>query len=222
MRGVAGTKFAPSILTADFGRLADEVRSAEAAGADILHLDVMDGRFVPVITFGPALVASLRKVTSLPFDIHLMVLEPERQIEAFAAFAQTMNVHIEASPHINRTLDAIHRLNCKAGVCINPGTALAAIEESLPDVDQIMVMTINPGWGGQPMMPRQLDKVSRIRKLLEAGGYSAEIMIDGGVNVGNVARCVAAGANILVCGSSVFNAERSVAESLAALRAAAG
>lgn len=222
MRGVAGTKFAPSILTADFGRLADEVRSAEAAGADILHLDVMDGRFVPVITFGPALVASLRKVTSLPFDIHLMVLEPERQIEAFAAFAQTMNVHIEASPHINRTLDAIHRLNCKAGVCINPGTALAAIEESLPDVDQIMVMTINPGWGGQQMMPRQLDKVSRIRKLLEAGGYSAEIMIDGGVNVGNVARCVAAGANILVCGSSVFNAERSVAESLAALRAAAG
>ena len=129
---MARIKLAPSILTADFGRLADEVRAAEAGGADLLHLDVMDGRFVPNITFGPLLVESLRKVTELPFDLHLMVVEPERQIEAFGDVANTINVHIEVSPHINRTLDAIHKLGTKAGVCINPGTSVSAIEESLP------------------------------------------------------------------------------------------
>ena len=215
-------KIAPSILTADFGRLADEVRAAEAGGADCLHLDVMDGRFVPNITFGPTLVEALRKVTSLPFDIHLMVVEPERQIEAFRDTADTISVHIEVSPHINRTLDTIRRMGKRAGVCINPGTPVSAIEESLADADQVMVMTINPGWGGQQMLPAQLDKVRRIRQLLDAGGYAAEIEIDGGVKVGNIARCVAAGANVLVCGSSVYNAERSVAESIAALRAALG
>lgn len=215
-------KIAPSILTADFGRLADEVRAAEAGGADCLHLDVMDGRFVPNITFGPTLVEALRKVTSLPFDIHLMVVEPERQIEAFRDTADTISVHIEVSPHINRTLDTIRRMGKRAGVCINPGTPVSAIEESLADADQVMVMTINPGWGGQQMLPAQLDKVRRIRQLLDAGGYAAEIEIDGGVKVGNIASCVAAGANVLVCGSSVYNAERSVAESIAALRAALG
>ena len=213
-------KIAPSILTADFGRLADEVRAAEAGGADCLHLDVMDGRFVPNITFGPTLVEALRKVTSLPFDIHLMVVEPERQIEAFRDTADTINVHIEASPHINRTLESIRRLGKRAGVCLNPGTPVSAIEESLPDVDQVMVMTINPGWGGQQMIPGQLEKVRRIRQLLDAAGYGAEIEIDGGVKVENIASCVAAGANVLVCGSSVYNAETSVAESIAALRAA--
>ena len=213
-------KIAPSILTADFGRLADEVRAAEAGGADCLHLDVMDGRFVPNITFGPRLVEALRKVTSLPFDIHLMVVEPERQIEAFRDTADTINVHIEVSPHINRTLESIRRLGKRAGVCLNPGTPVSAIEESLPDVDQVMVMTINPGWGGQQMIPGQLEKVRRIRQLLDAAGYGAEIEIDGGVKVENIASCVAAGANVLVCGSSVYNAETSVAESIAALRAA--
>lgn len=213
-------KLAPSILTADFGRLADEVREAEAGGADCLHLDVMDGRFVPNITFGPALVAALRKVTSLPFDIHLMVVQPERQIEAFKDIADTINVHIEVSPHINRTLDAIHKLGKRAGVCINPGTPVAAIEESLADVDQVMVMTINPGWGGQQMLPAQLAKVRRIRERIDAGGYTAEIEIDGGVKVENIASCAAAGASVMVCGSSVFNPETSVAENLAALRAA--
>jgi len=215
-------KIAPSILTADFGRLADEVRAAEAGGADSLHLDVMDGRFVPNITFGPTLVEALRKVTSLPFDIHLMVVEPERQIDAFRDTADTINVHIEVSSHINRTLESIRRLGKRAGVCINPGTSVSAIEESLPDVDQVMVMTINPGWGGQQMIPAQLEKVRRIRQLLDAGGYAAEIEIDGGVKVGNIASCVAAGANVLVCGSSVYNSEKSVAESIAALRAALG
>lgn len=219
---MARVKIAPSILTADFGRLADEVRAAEAGGADLLHLDVMDGRFVPNITFGVLLVEALRKVTALPFDIHLMTVQPERLIEQFADAADTINVHIEVSPHINRTLDAIHRLGKRAGVCINPGTPVAAIEESLPDVDQVMVMTINPGWGGQQMIPRQLDKVARIRGLLDAGGHGAEIEIDGGVKVGNIAQCAHAGANIVVCGSSVFNAEKSPAENIAELRKAAG
>ncbi len=215
-------KLAPSILTADFGRLADEIRAAELGGADMFHLDVMDGRFVPNITFGAILVDALRKVTRLPFDIHLMTVEPERLIEQFADTADTINVHIEVSPHINRTLDTIRKMGKRAGVCINPGTPISAIEESLPDVDQVMVMTINPGWGGQQMIPHQLEKVATIRRLLDEMGSPADIEIDGGVKVGNVAQCVAAGANILVCGSSVYNAEKSVAESLAELRRAAG
>ncbi|OAI40017.1 ribulose phosphate epimerase [bacterium SCGC AG-212-C10] len=213
-------KIAPSILTADFGRLADEIRAAEAGGADLLHLDVMDGRFVPNITFGHTLIAALRRVTDLPFDIHLMIVEPERHIDVFAEGAETVNVHIEVSPHINRTLDTIRKRGVKAGVCINPGTSVTAIEESLPDVDQVMVMTINPGWGGQQMIPQQLEKVSRIRASLRELGSSADVMIDGGVKASNIARCVAAGANVLVCGSSVYNPDLSVAESIAELRQA--
>ncbi|MEX2081521.1 MAG: ribulose-phosphate 3-epimerase [Dehalococcoidia bacterium] len=218
---MAPLKLAPSILTADFGRLAEEARAAEAGGADYLHLDVMDGRFVPNITFGTLVVEALRKATNLPFDIHLMVVEPERQLDAFAEFADIINVHVEVSPHLNRTIDAIHKLGKKAGVCLNPATPIAAIEEALADVDQVVVMTINPGWGGQQMLPQQLAKVGAIRRLIEAGGYAAEVEIDGGVKAGNVARCVAAGADVLVCGSSVYNAEGTVAENLRALRAAA-
>jgi ribulose-phosphate 3-epimerase len=215
-------KIAPSILTADFGRLADEVRAAELGGADMLHLDVMDGRFVPNITFGAIVVDALRKVTRLPFDIHLMCVEPERLIEQYAETADTINVHIEVSPHINRTLDTIRRMGKRAGVCINPGTSLAAIEESLPDADQVMVMTINPGWGGQQMLPAQLEKVARLRRLLDQFGNPAEIEIDGGVKTTNIAECVRAGANVVVCGSSVFNEQKSVAENIAELRRAAG
>lgn len=215
-------KLAPSILTADFGRLAEEVRAAEAGGADLLHLDVMDGRFVPNITFGHALVESLRKVTTLPFDIHLMVVEPERQVPFYVEFADTVNVHIEVSPHINRTLSEIRRLGAGAGVCLNPGTALSAIEESLADVDQVMVMTINPGWGGQQMIPAQLEKVRRVRAALDAIGSAAEVMIDGGVKAANAAECAAAGASVLVCGSSVFSPDATPAENLARLRAALG
>ena len=215
-------RLAPSILTADFARLAEQIQAAEAGGADLLHLDVMDGRFVPNITFGPLLVESLRKVTSLPFDVHLMVVEPERQAPAFIEFAQTVNVHIEVSPHINRTLSEIRRLGARAGVCLNPGTPVRAIEECLADVDQVMVMTINPGWGGQQMIPAQLEKVRQVRTLLSDGGFRADLMIDGGVKVGNAAACVAAGANVLVCGSSVFNPDATPQASLAALRAAIG
>lgn len=218
---VSRVNLAPSILTADFGRLADEVRAAEEGGADLLHLDVMDGQFVPNITFGHLLVGALRKVTTLPFDLHLMVVQPERQIELFADFVDTINVHIEVSPHINRTLDEVHRLGKRAGVCLNPGTSLTAIEASLPDVDQVMIMTINPGWGGQQMIPRQLDRVRRLREMIDNAGYRAGIEIDGGVKADNVAACVAAGANTLVCGSSVFNRDASVAANLATLRAKA-
>lgn len=219
---MAMVKIAPSILTADFGRLAEEVKAAELGGADMLHLDVMDGRFVPNITFGAVVVDALRKVTRLPFDIHLMCVEPERLIEQYAETADTINVHIEVSPHINRTLDSIRRLGKRAGVCINPGTSVSAIEESIPCVDQVMVMTINPGWGGQQMIPEQLDKVQRIRRLLQGAGSPADVMIDGGVKVGNIASCAQAGANVLVCGSSVYNDQRSVAENIAELRRAAG
>jgi ribulose-phosphate 3-epimerase len=213
-------KLAPSILTADFGRLADEVRAAELGGADLLHLDVMDGRFVPNITFGSVVVDALRKVTRLPFDIHLMCVEPERLLEQYSDTADTINVHIEVSPHINRTLDAIRRMGKRAGVCINPGTPISAIEESIPDADQVMVMTINPGWGGQQMIPAQLEKVARIRRLLDAAGSPAELEIDGGVKVENAAQCAGAGASILVCGSSVFNDRKPIAENLADLRRA--
>lgn len=217
---MASVKLAPSILTADFGRLADEVRAAEAGGADILHLDVMDGRFVPVITFGRSVIEALRGVTSLPFDLHLMIVEPERHLEEFADVVDTVNVHIEVSPHINRTLDSIHGLGKRAGVCLNPGTPVAAIEESLPYVDQVMVMTINPGWGGQKMLPSQLDKARRIRNMLDGAGSAADLMIDGGVKVENAAKCVASGANVLVCGSSVFNDRATPAENLRSLREA--
>jgi ribulose-phosphate 3-epimerase len=213
-------RLAPSILTADFGRLADAVRAAEEGGADLLHLDVMDGRFVPNITFGHVLVESLRKVTSLPFDIHLMVVEPERQVPFYVDLADTVNVHVEVSPHINRTLSEIRRLGARCGVCINPGTPLAAIEESLAEVDQVMVMTINPGWGGQQMIPAQLDKVRRLRGMLNARGSTADLMIDGGVKAENAAACAAAGANVLVCGSSVFNPHATPQQSLRILREA--
>lgn len=213
-------QLAPSILTADFGRLAEEVRAAEDGGADLLHLDVMDGRFVPNITFGHALVEALRNVTSLPFDIHLMVAEPERQVGFYTEAAATVNVHIEATDHINRVLDLIRKGGAEAGVCLNPGTPLAAVEESLPEANQVMVMTINPGWGGQTLIPSQLEKVARLRALLDEGGHGARIEIDGGVKVENAAACAAAGADVLVCGSSVYNDRSSVAENLASLRAA--
>jgi ribulose-phosphate 3-epimerase len=150
-----------------------------------------------------------------------MCVEPERLIEQYAETADTINVHIEVSPHINRTLDTIRKMGKRAGVCINPGTALSAIEESLPDADQVMVMTINPGWGGQQMLPSQLEKVSRLRRLLDQFGNPAEIEIDGGVKTGNIAECVRAGANTVVCGSSVFNEQKSVAENIAELRRSA-
>lgn len=219
---MSGVRLAPSILTADFGRLADQIRAADAGGADYIHLDVMDGRFVPPITFGPLVVEAVRRVTSLPLDIHLMVADPESQIETFAAAGgDIINFHIEASAHADRLLRRIHALDKRAGICLNPATPLAAIDEVLNVADQVMVMMINPGWGGQALIPSMFDKVRRLRATLDARALTADVELDGGVKSGNVAACLAAGANVLVCGSSVYNADTSPQENLRALRAAA-
>ena len=212
-------KIAPSLLTADFARLGEQLREAEAAGADYIHLDVMDGHFVPPITFGPLLVEAARRATSLPLDVHLMVERPERQLQPFAeAGASILSVHVEACPHVHRTLQQIKELGCRAGVCVNPGTPPSALEEVLGDADQIIVMGVNPGWGGQDLIPSTLGKLRRIRAMLDERGLTADIEVDGGVKVQNAASCVEAGARVLVAGSTVFNDRASVAENMRALR----
>ncbi len=219
---MTAVKLAPSILTADFGRLEEQIRAAEEGGADYVHLDVMDGRFVPPITFGPLVVEAVRRVTSLPLDIHLMIEQPERQFEAFAqAGGDIINFHIEATQHADRLLRSIHTMRKRAGICINPATPLTAIEQVLDVADQIMVMAINPGWGGQKLIPSMLDKVTKLKAMLDHRGLSPDIEIDGGVKPNNVGACIEAGARVLVCGSSVYNSEASPRENLRALRDAA-
>jgi ribulose-phosphate 3-epimerase len=217
----AAIKLAPSILTADIGRLAEQVAAAEAGGADYMHLDVMDGHFVPPITFGPLVVAAIRKATKLPIDLHLMIENPEAQFDAFAeAGADIINFHIEATHHADRLLRQVHTMRKRAGICINPATPLSAIEDVLDVADQIMVMMINPGWGGQKLIPSMLDKVRRLKSMLDERGLSPDIELDGGVKAGNVAACVEAGGRVLVCGSSVYNSEASPRENLRELRLA--
>ncbi|MEX2245319.1 MAG: ribulose-phosphate 3-epimerase [Dehalococcoidia bacterium] len=214
-------KLAPSILTADFGRIAEQIHAAEQGGADYIHLDVMDGHFVPPITFGPLVVQAVRNATRLPLDVHLMIEQPERQFDAFAeAGADTINFHVEATSHADRLLRAIHALRKRAGICLNPGTPLSAVEELLDVPDQFMVMAINPGWGGQKMIPSMVEKVRRLREMLDARGLSTDIEVDGGVKTQNAASCAAAGASVLVCGSSVYNGEASPRENLRDLREA--
>jgi len=219
---VSAIKLAPSILTADFGRIAEQIKAAEAGGADYIHLDVMDGRFVPPITFGPLVVEAVRRTTKLPLDIHLMINNPETQFDAFAeAGGDIINFHIEATRHADRLLRQIHTLRKRAGICINPATPLSAIEDVLDVADQVMVMAINPGWGGQKLIPSMIDKVRRLRAMLDERSLSPDIEVDGGVKEHNVASCIAAGANVLVCGSSVYNGDASPQANLAALRKAA-
>lgn len=214
-------KIAPSFLTANLTRLADEVRAVEAAGADYLHLDVMDGHFVPPITFGALVVAAVHKVTSLPLDVHLMIEHPERQIEEFAkAGASILNVHIEACPELPAVLAQIRSLGCRAGVSLSPPTAISAVENVLDQVDQVMVMAVNPGRGGQAFIPETLPKVRELRALLAARGLDPDIEIDGGVKVGNAAACVEAGARVLVAGSVLFNDQASAADNMRVLREA--
>ena len=203
----ARVKVAPSILAADFGRLAEEIRAVEAAGADYIHVDVMDGRFVPNISMGPVVVEAARKVTELPLDVHLMIVEPERYVEAFAkAGANLLTVHVEASPHLHRTLQQIRVLGVKPAVVLNPATPLSSIEEVLSEVDQVLVMSVNPGFGGQAFIEKSVERVRQLSHMLRAQGLEGrvDIEIDGGINAETAPRVVEAGATVLVAGSAVF------------------
>lgn len=199
------TAIAPSLLSADFGHLTDEVCAIERAGADLAHLDVMDGRFVPNITFGPAVVAAMKRSTALPLDVHLMIVEPERHIEAFAqAGADRISVHVEACPHLHRALQQIDRAGAMPAVALNPATPLCMIEEVLDKVGMVLVMSVNPGFGGQKFIESALDKIRRLRALARARGLTFDIEVDGGVSDRNAPLLVEAGANVLVAGSYVF------------------
>lgn len=211
-------RIAPSILSADFGRLADEIRMCEEGGADVIHLDVMDGRFVPNITFGEKVIASARKATSLPLDVHMMVLEPESYFESFAGAGATgMTIHVEAAPHLQRQLSRIRELGCLAGAAVNPGTSLGAIREVALDLDLLLIMTVNPGFGGQEFIPASVDKVSRARRLLDEMKSRALLEVDGGIARETIERVWRAGADTFVAGNAVFSAADPKAE-IAALR----
>jgi ribulose-phosphate 3-epimerase len=216
-------RIAPSILSADFARLADAVAEAEAAGADWIHVDVMDGHFVPNITIGVPVVAALRRVTQLPLDVHLMIEQPERYIDAFIdAGAGWLTVHQEASVHLHRTVERIRQLGAKPGVSINPATPAASLAEILPYVDLVLIMSVNPGFGGQKYIPTSTGKIAALRRELdERGLWPVELEVDGGVSEETAGDIVAAGATVLVAGAAIFNKSADVAENIRRLRAAA-
>ncbi|MFH0811752.1 MAG: ribulose-phosphate 3-epimerase [Pseudomonadota bacterium] len=199
---------APSILSADFARLGEEIVTIEKAGADWVHVDVMDGHFVPNITIGPPVVASLRKTTKLPFDVHLMIEAPDKYIEQFAkAGADIITVHVEASTHLHRTIQFIKEQGCKAGVSLNPATPLNAIDYILPDVELVLIMSVNPGFGGQNFIPGVLPKIRDLKEIIIKRGVNVEIEVDGGINVNIIGEAAKAGAEIFVAGSAVFGSE---------------
>jgi len=218
-------KIAPSILSANFSRLGEQVQEAIAAGADYIHVDVMDGQFVPNLTIGPVVVAALRpicQVAGIPMDVHLMIEKPERYIPDFIrAGAGLVTVHVETCPHLHRTIQQIKTEGAKAGVTLNPATSLNTLDEILPEVDQVLIMSVNPGFGGQVFIPNSLERISRLREMLTVRGlFNVDIEVDGGIWSNNVAQVVSAGATVLVIGSAIFNAKSSVAVNMAELRKA--
>jgi ribulose-phosphate 3-epimerase len=214
-------RIAPSILSADFAALGAAIAAAEKGGADLIHVDVMDGHFVPNITIGPPVVKSIKRVAKVPLDVHLMITDPDKYAEPFVeAGANMLSVHVEVLPHLHRSIAFIKSLGAKAGVVLNPSTPVVALEEVAADVDFVLVMSVNPGFGGQKFIPRSEQKVRAVRALLDRAGNTASIEIDGGIDLSNIARVVEAGADIVVAGSAIFNAP-DVAAATRALKDAA-
>lgn len=212
-------KIAPSILSANFAYLGEQVKEAEQAGVDYIHVDVMDGHFVPNITIGPLIVRALRPVTDLPLDVHLMIENPEHYLADFAkAGADILTVHVETCPHLHRTIQQIKELGVKPGVTLNPATPLNTLAEILPEVDLVLIMSVNPGFGGQSYIQSCTNKILRLRQMLDSIGSKADLEVDGGVNPATIAQVVKAGATVLVAGSAIFNDRASITENVKRLR----
>jgi len=212
-------KIAPSILSADFGNLASAVKEAEQGGADLIHIDVMDGHFVPNITIGSCVIAGIRGITELPFDVHLMICEPEKHIPDFVkAGSNIITVSAEATNHLHRAIQGIKEHGVKAGVAVNPSTSINSVENIMEDIDMIVIMTVNPGFGGQKFIESMLPKIKNARELIEKKGLDIDLEVDGGINPKNAKLAVDAGANILVAGNAVFRGEGSVSENIAGLK----
>ena len=214
-------QIAPSILSADFARLGDELAMCEAGGADMIHVDVMDGRFVPNLSYGAKVIETVRRCTTLPIDVHLMVVEPENYFDDFAAAGATgMTIHVEAAPHLDRQLARIRELGCRVGVTLNPATPLGTLEEVVRELDLLLIMTVNPGFGGQRFLEYTVDKIARARRMLDAAGSRAQLEVDGGISRDTILRCRRAGADTFVAGNAIFAAADPRAE-IGALRTAA-
>lgn len=213
-------EIAPSILSADFANLSREIDKVQTGGADLLHLDVMDGHFVPNMTIGPPVIASIRKCTNLPLDAHLMIEEPSNYIDAVIhAGANWISVHVEADRHLNRTVNHLKEQGVKAGVALNPATSLYTLEEILPDADFILVMTVNPGFGGQSFVPSMIEKIRKLREIITSNSYRARIEVDGGIGTDNLQQVLDAGADVIVVGSAIFKTDRQATEVVAQLKA---